>query len=96
VAEIYQQVDRRIRQILSAALTALSPSGASAESIEVMTEHILRLGVGAVCRRITTGQYCTDQNDRIVENAIFNDLEHLLLKHDQYSVGIGVHGGWCI
>jgi AcrR family transcriptional regulator len=83
VAEIYRQIDNRVRQSLSAALAALTQSGASTENIEVMAEHILRLGAGAVCRRITYPQHRDRQINDPVEKAIFNDLEQLLQKVDR-------------
>jgi AcrR family transcriptional regulator len=83
VAEIYRQVDNRVRQNLSSALAAMSQSCASTENIEVMAEHILRLRAGAVCRRITDPQHRGRQINDAVERAIFDDLEQLLQKVDQ-------------
>jgi AcrR family transcriptional regulator len=78
VADIYRCVDLRVRQSLSAALTALAPDGTSAKHIAAVAEYILTLGAGGLCRRIAHPQQCADQIDRFVDAAIFNDLEHLL------------------
>lgn len=78
VADIYRQVDARVRQNLSAALVALAPDGTSAKHVAAVAEYILTLGAGAVCRRIAHPQQCAEQIDRFVDAAIFNDLEYLL------------------
>lgn len=78
VADIYRQVDARVRRSLSAALAALAPDGTSAKHVAAVAEYIMTLGAGAICRRIAHPQQCAEQMDRFIDAAIFNDLEHLL------------------
>ena len=78
VADIYRQVDARVRNSLSAALTALAPEGTSSNQVAAVAEYILTLGAGGVCRRIAHPQQCAEQIDRFIDAAIFSDLEHLL------------------
>lgn len=78
VAEIYRQVDARVRKSLSAALEALAPAGTSTKQVAAVAEYILTLGAGGICRRIAHPQQCAEQIDRFIDAAIFKDLEHLL------------------
>lgn len=78
IANIYRQVDARVLQNLSAALTALAPNGTSAKHVAAVAEYILMLGVGAVCRRIVHSQQCAEQINRLIDAAIFGDRECML------------------
>lgn len=78
VADIYRQVDARVRHSLSAALAALAPRDTSAGHIAAVGEYIMTLGAGAVCRRIAHPQQCAEAMDRFIDAAILNDLEQLL------------------
>lgn len=78
VAEIYRQVDERVRKSLSAALVALAPEGTTTTDVAPAAEYILTLGAGGICRRIAHPQQCAEQIDRFIDEAIFNDLAGLL------------------
>lgn len=78
VAEIYRQVDARVRRSLSTALGALASEGTLPNHVTAFTEYILRLVAGAICRRIVNPQQCSGKFDDPSEIASFIRLGSIL------------------